>query len=240
MKMKVHANFKGDRKRLDAGIGHIRLLAGLGLALIITAVLMMGLNPVGNQDSKLALSQTFGREGTDSGIDSKALSARVLEQKFQIHMQESDQGMGEIPYVEVWVLNDPFYPLMGEAANLRASDGVLSSKEWQMLGFPNYEIPTPTSSSSSSSSTSTSTSSGVTTSTAAQSTQRVVMVQEIYEMRGIRYAIIKVNDSSYDKLKAGSDFADVLRVKEIKDNQTVVVLCGDEIYELKLGELRKI
>jgi len=66
------------------------------------------------------------------------------------------------------------------------------------------------------------------------------MVQEIYEIRGIRYAKIKVNDNSYDRLKAGSDFGDVLRVQEIKDDQTVVVLCGDENYELKVGELRKI
>ena len=70
--------------------------------------------------------------------------------------------------------------------------------------------------------------------------ERVVIVEEIYEIRGIRYAKIKVNDNTFDKLKAGSEFAEVFRLTEIKDDQTVLILCGDETYELKVDQLRKI
>ncbi len=85
------------------------------------------------------LSQAMLPEDSEVDIDSEGLASRVVEQKFQIHMEEMDQQMGEIPYVEVWVLNDPFYPLIGEVGDLRNSEGTLSSKEWQMLGYPDYE-----------------------------------------------------------------------------------------------------
>ena len=216
---------------------HIRLLSGMAMALVIMAVLVLAVNPGARGNDKTTLSQAMLGDSTDVDIDSEGVAARVVEQKFQIHMEEVDQQMGEIPYVEVWVLNDPFYPLIGEVADLRSEDGTLSSKEWQMLGYPNYEdieeaesqggAPAPSSPPSAL---------PVTTGVP----QRVVLVEEIYEIRGIRYADIRVNDGSYDKLKAGSEFAEVFRIQEIKDDETVIVLCGDETYELKVNQLRKI
>ncbi len=216
---------------------HVRLLMGIALALVVLAVLVLAANPGAHGKDSAMLSQAMPSDGSDMEIDSEGVAARVVEQKFQIHMEEVDQQMGEIPYVEVWVLNDPFYPLIGEVGDLRSSEGTLSSKEWQMLGFPDYEgaeggettggAPAPSSPPSAL---------PVTTGVP----QRVVLVEEIYEIRGIRYADIRVNDGSYDKLKAGSEFAEVFRIQEIKDDQTVIVLCGDETYELKVNQLRKI
>lgn len=215
--------------------GQVRLLMGMAVALVVMTVLVMAARPGASAGDGAMLSQAMLQDKAEVDIDSDGLANRVVEQKFQIHMEEMDQQLGEIPYVEVWVLNDPFYPLMGEVANLRNSDGTLASKEWQMLGFPDYEAAeqgtatgAPTSAPPSKL--------PVTTSVP----QRVVLVKGVYEIRGIRYADIKVNDGSYDKLKAGSDFAEVFRVQEIKDEQTVTVLCGDEIYELKVNQLRKI
>jgi hypothetical protein len=233
------------KKNIKAGgsrkcISYQRLLVGLALATIILTLLVMSFNPGSKEAEGVMLTQALLSEKADLGIDSQVVASRIVEQKFQIHMQETDQQMGEIPSVEVWVLNDPFYPLIGDVADLRSDQGTIASKEWQMLGFPDYKQGTTSTSSTSTTTTTSTTSPSVTSSSATSGTQTVVMVQEIYEIRGIRYAKIKVNDNSYDRLKAGSDFADVLRVQEIKDGQTVVVLCGDENYELKVGELRKI
>lgn len=215
--------------------GHIRLLLGMAIALVVMTVLVMAAKPGASGGDGAMLSQAMVQDKAEVEIDSDGLASRVVEQKFQIHMEEMDQQMGEIPYVEIWVLNDPFYPLMGEIANLRNSDTTLASKEWQMLGFPDYEAAEEATAGAPAPSTPTSTL-PVTTSVP----ERVVLVKDIYEIRGIRYADVKVNDSSYDKLKAGSEFAEVFRVQEIKGDETVVVLCGDETYELKVNQLRKI
>jgi hypothetical protein len=215
----------------------IRLFMGMVLALIILVVLVMAMNPGAPGSDEALLSQAMLSEKAQVDIDSEGLAARVVEQKFQIHMEEIDQQMGEIPYVEVWVLNDPFYPLIGEVGDLRASEGTLSSKEWQMLGFPDYEGVAAQGTTGGAPASSTPTSSlPVTTGIP----QRVVLVEEVYEIRGIRYADIKVNDNTYDKLKAGSEFSEVFRLQEIRDDQIVIVLCGDETYELKVNQLRKI
>jgi hypothetical protein len=214
----------------------LRLLLGMAIALVVLAVLVMASNPGASGNDGGVLSQAMLPDSAEVDIDSEGLTSRVVEQKFQIHMEEMDQQMGEIPYVEVWVLNDPFYPLMGDVANLRNQDGTLASKEWQMLGFPNYEPPEGEGTTGAPAPSSPPSTLPKTTSVP----QRVVLVKEIYEIRGIRYADIKVNDSSYDKLKAGSEFAEVFRVQEIEDDRTVVVLCGDETYELKVNQLRKI
>jgi len=215
-------------------VGRLRMLMGMALALLVLTVLIMAVEPGVDRSNKTVLSHALLSDKAELKIDSGELAGRVLDQKFQIHMEEMDQQMGEIPYVEVWVLNDPFYPLMGEVGSLRSEDGTLSSKEWQMLEFPDYEaveaeegVPAPVAPPSTL---------PVTTGVP----ERVVMVEEIYEIRGIRYARIKVNDNTFDKLKAGSEFADVFKVTEIKDDQTVLVLCGDETYELKVDQLRKI
>jgi hypothetical protein len=219
----------------DISRKRIRLLTGMVLATVILAVLVMAATPGARGRSDTMLSQAMLPEDTEVDIDSEGLASRVVEQKFQIHMEEMDQQMGEIPYVEVWVLNDPFYPLMGEVGTLRENSGNLAGKEWQMLGFPNYEQEGG----------GTTTGAPVTSAPSAvpvttDVNQRVVMVTDIYEMRGIRYADIKVNDNKYQKLKAGSEFAEVFKVQEIKDEQTLVLVCGDESYELKVNQLRKI
>lgn len=214
---------------------NIRLFVVMGLALVVTTVLIMSIAPGAEVKGDAMLSNALLLKEAGAEIDSRGLASRVIEQKFQIHMEEADQQMGEIPYVEIWVLNDPFYPLMGGASDLRDTKGTLSGKEWQMLGFPQYEKQegaTP--------GTATTTQSSSALPASAIATQKVVMVKEIYEIRGIRYATIKVNDLAYDKLKAGSVFGDVFKVQEINDNQTVTVICGDESYELKVGQLRKI
>lgn len=231
------ASRKGKtERRAEVRTERIRLLAGMAISLVILAVLVVAVNPGAAQDEDSTLSQAMLPGGEQLEIDSQGLTARVVEQKFQIHMEETDQQAGEIPYVEIWVLNDPFYPLMGEVGDLRREEGALSSKEWQMLGFPDYtavEEGTTTGAPASSSPTG---SLPVTTGV----TQHVVMVEEIYELRGIRYADIKVDDVTYDKLKAGSEFAEVFRLQEITGERTLTVLCGDETYELEVKQLRKI
>jgi len=224
----------GEGRTADASGRHIRLLGGIVLAMVILTVLVMAANPGAGGGKDSLLSQAMLSDNTEVDIDSEGLATRVVEQKFQIHMEEMDQQMGEIPYVEVWVLNDPFYPLIGDVADLRSNEGILSSKEWQMLGYPDYDAEAATPGAPAPS---TPTSKlPVTTSVP----ERVVLVQEIYEIRGIRYANIKVNDLVYDKLKAGSDFAEVFRVQEIRNDHAVTVLCGDETYELEVNQLRKI
>jgi len=232
---------QGDAERRDTMKGRtevpvqrVRLLTGMAIALVILAVLVVAVNPGANDKDDATLSQAMLSERSQLEIDTEGLTARVVEQNFQIHMEEMDQQTGEIPYVEIWVLNDPFYPLMGDVADLRSEEGTLSGKQWQMLGFPDYDIEEGTTTSAPVSSAPTG-ALPVTT-----DVQRVVMVEEIYEIRGIRYADIKVNDVTYDKLKAGSEFADVFRVQEIVDGETVKVLCGDESYDLKVEQLRKI
>ena len=213
-----------------------RLLLGMALALMITAVLVMSLEPGGEGSRAGTLSQSLLSGKSGLSLDTQALASRMVEQKFQIHMEELGQQPGEIPYVEVWVLNDPFYPLMGEVGNLRQNSGDLASKEWQMLGFPNYQAGTTTGTATGAPVTSAPSATPVTTDVS----QRVVMVTSIYEIRGIRYADIKVNDTRYEKLKAGSTFAEVFKVQEIRDEQTVILTCGDETYELKVNQLRKL
>ncbi|MDY6796791.1 MAG: hypothetical protein SWK76_16135 [Actinomycetota bacterium] len=215
---------------------NVRLLMGLACALLVAAVLMMALEPGLQGDEGTALSQAMISDSAEVNIDSANLADRVLEQKFQIHMEENDQEIGEIPYVEVWVLNDPFYPLMGEVGTLRNNEGVLASKEWQMIGFPNYESDQEGTTAGAPVSSQPSSSLPVTTGIK----ERVVMVEEVYEVRGIRYAKITVNEETYDKLKAGSEFAEVFKLEEIRDNDIVIMTCGDESYELQVNQLRKL
>jgi hypothetical protein len=218
-------------------VRHLRLIMGLGLALVVIAVLIVSVNPGAEGKRDALLSQGLISDEAGLQIDSQELASRVVEKKFQIHMEERDQQMGDIPYVEIWVLNDPFYPLLGEVADLRNDTNTISNKQWQMLGFPDYEPPEEEAPTNGTQSTTQATGA---TAVSTGTLQRVLMVEEIYEIRGIRYTTIKVNDQAYEKLKAGSEFAEIFRVQEIRDNQTVLVLCGDETYELKVNQLRKI
>lgn len=225
----------GKRWHLAMDVPHTRLLVALALAMAVTAVLVMAAEPMVGGTNEGMLSQAMLSGRGDLKLDSQELASRMIEQKFQIHTEEMEQQPSEIPYVDVWVLNDPFYPLMGEVGTLRKDSGNLASKEWQMLGFPKYEEETGGTATGAPATSAPSTV-PVTTSV----TQRVVMVEDIYEIRGIRYADIKVNDTKYEKLKAGSTFADVFKVQEIKDEQSVILTCGDETYELRINQLRKI
>jgi hypothetical protein len=237
-KAEMHRNGRGGKAEeaaRDSSRERVHLLVGMVLAMFVLAVLVMAANPGARSGDKTTLQQAMLSDDAEVDIDSEGLASRVVEQKFQVHMEEMDQMTGEIPYVEVWVLNDPFYPLIGEVADLRTVDGILSSKEWQMLGYPNYEAAEEGTTTGAPTTPAPTGSLPVTT-----SVERVVLVQGVYEIRGIRYADIKVNDQVYDKLKAGSDFAEVFRLQEIVDNETVVLLCGDETYELKVNQLRKI
>lgn len=235
--MRARNKKQEDKEGLFLQLHQFKLLAGIAAALIVTVILIMSVNPGVAAKGDIVLTNAMVSEKAGLEINSDDLASRIIEQKFQIHMQEADQQMGEIPYIEVWVLNDPFYPLIGQVNDLRNSEGILSGKEWQMLGFPTYEQQQQ---SGGSTSTSAPSQAPAAAPVAASAPQRVVIVESIYEVRGIRYAIIKVNDRSYDRLKAGTDFADVFKVQEIKDNKTVIVVCGDETYELNVNELRKI
>lgn len=235
MHMEKKTGKTGTREREEAkGKATIRMLCGLALAVMVMAVLVISSKPGSGAGGKTALSQALVSPDSEVEIDSEGLATRVVEQKFQVHMEEMDQQLGEIPYVEIWVLNDPFYPLMGAVGDLRSNEGNLVNKQWQMLGFPDYEQATSTTGSAPA--TSPSSSLPVTTSVP----QRVVLLKDVYEMRGIKYADIKVNDDTYTKLKAGSEFAEVFKVQEITGDGSVVVVCGDENYQLKENELRKI
>lgn len=235
MHMEKKTGKAGTREREEVrGKATIRMLCGLALAVMVIAVLVISANPGSGAGGKTVLSQVMVSPDSEVDIDSEGLASRVVEQKFQVHTEEMDQYIGEIPYVEIWVLNDPFYPLMGEVGDLRSEDGNLANKQWQMLGFPDYEQAAGTTGSAPA--TSPPSSLPVTTSIPL----RVVLLKDVYEMRGIKYADIKVNDDTYTKLKAGSEFAEVFKVQEIKGDGSVVVVCGDETYQLKENELRKI
>lgn len=224
-------------KRMGTGIASssgIRLICGLALSVMVVSVLIMAARPGYGGSRETMLSQVMVSPDSEVELDSEGMASRIVEQKFQVHMEEGEQQLGEIPYVEIWVLNDPFYPLMGTVGDLRSSDGNLANKEWHMLGFPDYEQAGTTSGSAPAGSPPSSL--PVTTSVP----QRVVLLKDIYEIRGIKYADIKVNDNTYTKLKAGSEFGEIFKVQEIKDAGTVVIICGDETYELKKNELRKV
>jgi hypothetical protein len=236
--MRSSKGYRWDIADLIRKPGNIRLCIGMVFALLVVSVLVLSISPGVEGGKETFLSQAMLSEKAGIKIDSQEVVSRIVEQKFQIHMEESDQQAGDIPYVEVWVLNDPFYPLIGEVGDLRKNQGTLASKEWQMLGFPAYQT-TQGGSSTGAAATSQSQPTVVNVQ-AASGQQRVLMLKEVYEIRGIRYATITVNDQAYDKLKVGSEFADTLKVQEIVDNQTVKVTCGDETFELKVNQLRKV
>ncbi|MEJ5185514.1 MAG: hypothetical protein WHT46_00330 [Candidatus Geothermincolales bacterium] len=179
---------------------------------------------------KALVSKALGDDATLAG-GHREMAVRVMDQRFQAS-SETEDLLRNIPVVDVWVLNDPFYPLMGEIGTLQKKDGTLSSKQWQMLGFPEYETESGTTTAPTTTPTSpTPVTSGL--------PQNVVLVKDIYEVRGIKYATIKVNDQTYDRLKPGSEFANVFKVMEIKES-SVVLQCGDEVLEIPENQVRKI
>jgi hypothetical protein len=219
-----------DKNRTSRGM---RLAGGLALALVLIIALVLA-NGVGGESGTRRVNLTHALAvggGGEGDLDARALVSRAVEKKFQIQMQENPAQPGEIPYQDVWVLNDPFFPLVGTVGNLTDNVGTLDSKLGVMLGRPSGTGTTTTTPST--------TPSGSVPVTAEVSGQ-AVLVEDIYESRGIKYARVKVGDITYDRVKAGIVFANNFQVVEFKGFDTLVLMCGDESYELKKGQLRRI
>lgn len=220
----------------DGSSRRIRLLSSLALALVISVIFLAAAS--GNVEKGAvdrSLSQSLA-PGQSSGelMDPEAIVSRTVEQRFNIQLVETGYP-GEIPYSDVWVLNDPFYPLMGDVGALVDNIGTLDSKLGLML---NRTIST-TGTTGTTSAPTTEPSSSVPV-TAGVTSGQALLVEDIYENRGIKYAKIKVGDISYDRIKAGVNFADNYKITEFKSADTLVLMCGDETYELKKGQLRRI
>jgi len=213
---------------LDGRAFKLASLVTLAMAIAFAFVLVPGAGTL--RGDRALVSKALG-EGLSGKGGYRDMAMRVIDQRFQA-ASETEELLRNIPPVDVWVLNDPFYPLMGEVGTLQKKEGTLSSKQWQMLGFPQYETgggttPAPTTTPTSP------------TPVTSSLPQNVVLVKDIYEVRGIKYATIKVNDQTYDKLKPGSEFANVFKVMEIKDG-SVVLQCGDEVVEIPENQIRKV
>jgi hypothetical protein len=212
----------------------IRLWGSLALALVISVIFLAtasGNVEKGAVDRSLSQSLAPG-QSSGQQMDPEAIISRTVEQRFNIQLVETGYP-GEIPYSDVWVLNDPFYPLMGEVGALVDNQGPLDSKLGLMLNRTISTETSPTSAPTTEPSSSVPVTAGVTSGQA-------VLVEDIYENRGIKYAKIKVGDISYDRIKAGVNFADNYKITEFKSADTLVLMCGDETYELKKGQLRRI
>jgi hypothetical protein len=219
-------------KALSAAVP-VRLACCLAGAVAACVACLAIASPGGGGEARRTLSGTLAPgQASRQALDARAVVSRTVEQRNNIQLVENP---GEIPYSDVWVLNDPFFPLIGEVGVLQDHSGTLDSKWAKMMGFP----PIPEE--------------GETTVTVAPETApssslprtasisgEALLVEDIYEARGIKYARIKAGDSSYDRLKAGSQFAERYKLVELKGSDTAVVMCGDERYELKKGQLRRI
>lgn len=249
-----HAASKHKRARVRAEVNrHVRpslrgtgkpVLMGGVLVLACMVTLMLALIPGGGQarDSLVRTMSLSG--GSNLEIKGVSLAERAIDQKNQIHMQESNPIAGDIPAEDVWVLNDPFFPLIGNPGTLRDDTGTLDSKLAHILGRPvPLNVTTQQLDAGGNLSTSggtTGAAAGATIGITSTPTGNVLLVEQITESRGIMYAKIKVNSQEYDNIRAGTSFADNYKIAEFKDYQTVVILCGDERYELQVGQLRRI
>jgi hypothetical protein len=227
--------FRGEAGEVSSS-RRIRLWGSLALALTISIIFLAAAS--GNVEKSAAdrsLSQSLAPgQSSVEPMDPEAIVSRTVEQRFNIQLVESSYP-GEIPYSDVWVLNDPFFPLMGDVGALVDNTGILDSKLGNMLNRTLTEggATTPTSAPATEPSSSVPVTAGVTSGQA-------VLVEDIYENRGIKYAKIKVGDTSYDRIKAGVSFADNYKITEFKSADTLVLMCGDETYELRKGQLRRI
>jgi hypothetical protein len=227
----------GKVLRGESGEGNsrrIRLWGSLALALAISVIFLAAASgnvEKGAVDRSLTQSLAPG-QNVGGPMDPEAIVSRTVEQRFNIQLVETGYP-GEIPYSDVWVLNDPFFPLMGEVGALIDNEGTLDSKLGLMLNRTITTGTTPTSAPAAEPSSSVPVTAGV-------ASGQAVLVEDIYENRGIKYAKIKVGDISYDRIKAGVSFADNYKITEFKSADTLVLMCGDETYELKKGQLRRI
>jgi hypothetical protein len=228
-KMRKMARERGGE--LDAR--KLRLPGSLALALVISIIFLAAASGGADRaavDRSLAQSLAPGQAQSEA-LDSQAIVSRAVEQRFNIQLVETTYP-GEIPYSDVWILNDPFLPLMGEVGALIDNDGTLDSKLGIMLDRNLDESAAATSAPASTPSSSVPTTASV--------SGQAVLVEDIYENRGIMYAKVKVGDISYDRIKAGVTFADNYKIVEFKSADTLMLMCGDESYELKKGQLRRI
>ncbi len=219
------------------------LLSGvLVLASLITLMLTVLPAAGRGRDSLVGAMSLSGESSLE--IKGVSLAERAIDQKYQIHLQESTAMAGDIPADQVWVLNDPFFPLIGSPGTLTDDEGTLDSKLAHMLGRPKPVAPITqqldAGGNLTSGSTGTTTGTGATVGITQAQSGNVVLVEQITESRGIMYARIKVGNQEYDNVRAGTAFADIYKIAEFKDYQTVVILCGDERYELQVGQLRRI
>ncbi|MHB8781389.1 MAG: hypothetical protein ACYC55_08395 [Candidatus Geothermincolia bacterium] len=238
---KRHARrFSLIRRPLEAVMTRPLLWASLSLCVVI-ALGLVSLAPGAGTPEDLRSSLAFS--GADLEVRGASLAERAVQQRNQIHMEESTQP-GDVPYQEIWVLNDPFFPLIGNAGVLRDNEGRLDSKLGYMLRRPTPEAPTtqeldPGGYPVGGAAPTTQTTTGATLGLSSQKGD-VVLVEEIRESRGIMYARIKVGGQTYSDVRAGVVFADTYQVSEFKDRETLILLCGDERYEMKVGQLRRI
>ncbi len=232
---------------IPAGVRTVKkpvLLGGVLLLASIVTLMLAVLPEAGVGRDSLVRTMSLTGQG-NLEIKGVSLAERAIEQKNQIHMQESAPIAGDIPYQDVWVLNDPFFPLIGNPGTLRDDTGTLDSKLAHITGRPVPPSPlTQTLDAGGNLTVGTTGSPGGTTgaSVGITSTQsgNVLLVEQITESRGIMYARIKVGSQVYDNVRSGTAFAEIYKIAEFKDYQTVVILCGDERYELQVGQLRRI
>ncbi len=237
--MRLREKQKKIRENKGITPQRLRLGGSLTLAVIVTVILIVvsGWGKEGGGNRSLSHAMAAGKGGRGE-VNAQALASRAIEQKFQIQTEETTGFTGEIPYVDVWVLNDPFMPLVGEIGTLTDGTGTLDSKLFKMLGLTPGS--TPLGSPAEGGTVSTPSAGGSVPRTASADSGKAVLVEDIYENRGIKYSRIKIGDVTYDRVKAGITFANNYKVVEFKGFDALVLMCGDEKYELKKGQLRRI
>ncbi len=218
-------------------------LVGVLILASLIMILLVALPAAGRGRDSLVSTMSLSGKGTLE-IKGASLAQRAIDQKNQIHLEETTAQAGDIPAEEVWVLNDPFFPLIGDPGTLSDDTGTLDSKLAHILGRPVPPSPTTiqldAGGNPSITGGSTTSTTGAAVGITSAQTGKVLLVEQITESRGIMYARIKVDSQVYDNVRAGTTFAENYKIAEFKDYQTVVILCGDERYELQVGQLRRI
>lgn len=212
----------------------------LTVTIVFCLVVMAGMMPSagsggGDAEASLAYILTGGEKA--DRIDANAMVTGVIKQKNQMHLQQADDDMWTISKEEVYVLNDPFYPLEGDVGVLLNESGTLELKEAMITGRLYQDL---TDIYQGTFTASTGSSGKVPTTTSIGTGGSVVMLEQVYQVGGVSYAKIKVANQSYDRLRPGMTFAENYQLSSIIDRETVEVMCGDEKYEIEVGVMRKI
>ncbi len=250
MRLTWQRGHSARRLEIPATVRRARRPVILGGVLVLASVITLTLTALPSAGKgRDSLARTMSLSGEESlEIKGVSLAERAIEQKYQIHMEETTAQAGDIPYEDVWALNDPFFPLIGDPGTLSDDTGTLDSKLAHILGRPVPQTPATVQldaggnpiTGTTPGPTGTTGITGTTVGTTSMQSGNVLLVEQITESRGIMYARIKVGSQVYDNIRAGTAFADIYEIAEFKDYQTVVILCGDERYELQVGQLRRI